>query len=234
MGQLVGRINESTTPDLKAGWFAEHHRAMAALAGVIVLPLLLISIIGALAAQDLGRLLRTVFGFLPLAGIFSATAVGFVVLGLAITDGMTSWVSQGASADATKAPGSSAELRALKPKTSYVVGSTHLNLTEGESVEKTTATRNRSSDDLRVDRIHDPWNSACRRRPLLHGLLIRVSKRPAISPCRRMPGSWRRRQRNRYGWTLLLQRRRGRGQRNWVLLRSSERVGPSKRRLPIY
>ena len=101
MGQLGGLIDESTTPDLKAGWFAEHYRAMVALAGVIVLPLLLLSIIGALAAQDLGRLLRTVFGFLPLAGIFSATAVGLVVLGLAITDGMTSWVSQGASADAT-------------------------------------------------------------------------------------------------------------------------------------
>jgi hypothetical protein len=101
MGQLGGLINESTTPDLKAGWFAEHYRAMVALAGVIVLPLLLLSIIGALVAQDLGRLLRTVFGCLPLAGIFSATAVGFVMLGLAITDGMTSWVSQGASADAT-------------------------------------------------------------------------------------------------------------------------------------
>jgi hypothetical protein len=101
MGQLGGLINDTTTPQLEAGWFAEHYRAMVGLAGVIVLPLLLLSIIGALVAQDLGRLLRTVFGFLPLAGIFAATAVGFVVLGLAVTDGMTSWVSQGAGADAT-------------------------------------------------------------------------------------------------------------------------------------
>ena len=101
MAQLGGLIDESTTPKLDAGWFAEHYRAMVALAGLIVLPLLLLSIMGALVAQDLGRLLRTVFGFLPLAGIFSATAVGFVVVGLAITDDMTAWVSQGAGADAT-------------------------------------------------------------------------------------------------------------------------------------
>jgi hypothetical protein len=101
MGQLGGLIGESTTPQLEAGWFSEHYRAMVALAGIIVLPLLLLSIIGALVAQDLGRLLRTVFGFLPLAGIFSATAVGFVVLGLTVTDGMTAWVSQGSGADAT-------------------------------------------------------------------------------------------------------------------------------------
>ena len=43
---------------------------MVGLAAVIVLPLLLLSIIGALVAQDLARLLRTVFGFLPLAGIY--------------------------------------------------------------------------------------------------------------------------------------------------------------------
>jgi hypothetical protein len=101
MGQLGGLIGGTTTPQLEAGWFAEHYRAMVGLAAVIVLPLLLLSIIGALVAQDLGRLLRTVFGFLPLAGIFAATAVGFVVLGLTITDGMTSWVTQGAGADAT-------------------------------------------------------------------------------------------------------------------------------------
>ncbi|MCA1846514.1 MAG: hypothetical protein LC792_25630 [Actinobacteria bacterium] len=100
MGQLGGLIGTSTTPQLEAGWFAEHYRAMVGLAGIIVLPLLLLSIIGALVAQDLGRLLRTVFGYLPLAGIFAAGAVGLVAIGLTITDGMTAWVTQGTGADA--------------------------------------------------------------------------------------------------------------------------------------
>lgn len=101
MGQLGGLIDRTTTPQLEAGWFTEHYRAMVGLAAIIVLPLLLLSIIGALVEQDLTRLLRTTFGYLPLAGIYAGTAVAFVALGLTITDQMTAWVTQGTSADAT-------------------------------------------------------------------------------------------------------------------------------------
>jgi hypothetical protein len=100
MNQLAGLIDRTTSPRLEAEWFASHYRTMVALAGVIVLPLLLASILGALVAQDAGRLLRTVFGHLPMAGIFATAAVGLVSMGLAITDGMTAWVSNGTGADA--------------------------------------------------------------------------------------------------------------------------------------
>jgi hypothetical protein len=100
MGQLAGVIDRTTTPKLEAEWFASHYRTMVALAGIIVLPLLLASILGAIVTQDAGRLIRTVFGHLPLAGIFAAAAVGLVSMGLAVTDGMTAWVSQGTGADA--------------------------------------------------------------------------------------------------------------------------------------
>jgi hypothetical protein len=100
MGQLAGIIDRTTTPKLEAEWFASHYRTMVALAGIIVLPLLLASILGAIVTQDAGRLVRTVFGHLPLAGIFAAAAVGLVSMGLAVTDAMTAWVSQGTGADA--------------------------------------------------------------------------------------------------------------------------------------
>jgi hypothetical protein len=101
MNELSGIIDRTTSPKLEAEWFASHYRTMVALAAVMVLPLLLLSILGAVVTQDLSRLLRTVFGFLPLAGIFAGAAVALVSVALTVTDGMTSWVSQGAGADAS-------------------------------------------------------------------------------------------------------------------------------------
>jgi hypothetical protein len=100
LGWLGNLVDGTTTPHLEAEWFRAHYRAMVALAGLVVLPLLISSILGAVVHQDPGRLVRTVFGYLPMAGIFTAGAVSLVILGLKITDDLSSWVGAGTGAAA--------------------------------------------------------------------------------------------------------------------------------------
>jgi hypothetical protein len=98
--RLGGAVEATTTPHLDAGWFQTHYRAMVGLAGLLVFPFVLSSLLGAIVRQDFGRLIRTVFGYLPLAGILTAGAVSLVVGGLALTDSLSSWVGAGTGADA--------------------------------------------------------------------------------------------------------------------------------------
>src|SRR5581483_11052147 len=100
LGWLGNLVDGTTTPHLEAEWFRSHYRAMVALAGLVVLPLLISSILGAIVHQDPGRLIRTVFGYLPMAGIFTAGAVSLVILGLKITDDLSAWVGAGSGAAA--------------------------------------------------------------------------------------------------------------------------------------
>jgi hypothetical protein len=106
--QLGGLLDSSTAPQIDQDWFASHYRTMAAMAAVVALPLLLVSLIGALLHQDGGRLVRTVFGQLPLAGILTGAGIALVGLGLAATDAMTAWVTQGAGGNASEILGRSA------------------------------------------------------------------------------------------------------------------------------
>lgn len=102
LGWLGNFVEGTTTPRLEAEWFRSHYRAMVALAGLLVLPLLVSSILGAVVHQDPGRLIRTVFGYLPMAGILTAGAVSLVILGLRITDDLSSWVGAGTGAEASE------------------------------------------------------------------------------------------------------------------------------------
>jgi hypothetical protein len=108
INQLGGLLDSSTAPQIDREWFTAHYRTMAAMAAVVALPLLLVSLIGALLHQDGGRLIRTVFGQLPLAGILTGAGIALVSLGLAATDAMTGWVTQGAGGNASAILGRSA------------------------------------------------------------------------------------------------------------------------------
>ncbi|MEW6155204.1 MAG: hypothetical protein AB1673_14650, partial [Actinomycetota bacterium] len=100
LGQAGGLIDETTAPKLEADWFRQHYRTMASLAAVLLIPLLIMSVMGAVIHQDGGRLLRMVLGKLPMATLGTGAGVAVVVALLAISDEMSVYVSQGAGANA--------------------------------------------------------------------------------------------------------------------------------------
>jgi len=99
LGQIGGVLSATTAIDLGAPWFRAHYATMAALAGVVIVPLLLLGILQALYRQSTSLLLRTVLVNVPLAVLLTAVAVTLVQMGLAVTDSLCAAVSQGAGLD---------------------------------------------------------------------------------------------------------------------------------------
>jgi len=99
LGQIGGVLSATTSIDLGAPWFRAHYATMAALAGVVVLPLLLLGVLQALYRQSASMLLRTVLVHVPLAVLLTAVAVSLVQVGLAVTDSLCAALSQGAGLD---------------------------------------------------------------------------------------------------------------------------------------
>jgi len=100
LDQIGGVLSASTAIDLGAPWFRAHYATMAALAGVVIVPLLLLGVLQALYRQSASLLLRSVVVNVPLAVLLSAVAVTLVQIGLAVTDSMCAAVSGGAGVDA--------------------------------------------------------------------------------------------------------------------------------------
>ena len=103
LGQIGGVLTSTTSVDLGAGWFVGHYRAMAALAAVVLLPLLLLSVVQAVYRQSAAVLVRVVAVQLPLALLLTGAAVQLVQLSLAATDALGTSVSAGAGVDVQKA-----------------------------------------------------------------------------------------------------------------------------------
>ena len=99
LGQVGRVLSSSTSIDLGAPWFQTHYATMAALSGVVILPLLLLGVLQALYRQSASLLLRSVLVHVPLAVLLTAVAVALVQLGLAVTDSMCAVVSGGSGAD---------------------------------------------------------------------------------------------------------------------------------------
>jgi len=99
LGQIGGVLAGSTAVDLGAPWFVAHYETMAALAGVVVLPLLLLGIVQAVYRQSASMLLRSVLVNVPLALLLTAVAVSLVQLALAVTDELSAAVARGAGLD---------------------------------------------------------------------------------------------------------------------------------------
>ncbi len=99
LGQIGGVLAASTSVELGAPWFVAHYETMAALAGVVVLPLLLLGIVQAVYRQNASLLVRSVLVNVPLALLLTALAVSLVQFGLAVTDEMSAAVAQGAGLD---------------------------------------------------------------------------------------------------------------------------------------
>jgi hypothetical protein len=100
LDQIGAVLNQSTSIDLGASWFTAHYETMAGLAGVVVVPLLLLGIIQSIYRQNATLLVRSVVVNVPLAILLTAVAVKLVQLGLAVTDAMSGAVANGAGLDA--------------------------------------------------------------------------------------------------------------------------------------
>jgi hypothetical protein len=72
---------------------------MTALAGVVILPMLLASTLQAVMRQNPGQLIRTFLVQLPLALLLAVVAIQIVILSLSATDAMSDAVAGGTSAD---------------------------------------------------------------------------------------------------------------------------------------
>ncbi len=99
LSQIGTILGGTTSIDLGAGWFTAHYQTMAALAGVLIVPLLLLGIMQSIYRQSVSALLRSVLVQVPLALLLTAVAVKLVELGLAVTDAASDAVAQGAGLD---------------------------------------------------------------------------------------------------------------------------------------
>ena len=71
LAQIGTVLSSTTTVDVGASWFRSHYATMTWLAGLVVLPLLLVSTLQAIVRQDPGQLVRTFVFRLPLALLLS-------------------------------------------------------------------------------------------------------------------------------------------------------------------
>jgi len=99
LNQIGDVLSATTTVDLGASWFRTHYGQMTALAGVVILPMLLASTLQAVVRQNPGQLIRTYLLQLPLALLLAVVAIQIVILSLSATDAMSDAVAGGTNAD---------------------------------------------------------------------------------------------------------------------------------------
>jgi hypothetical protein len=92
-------LSATTSVDVGAHWFTAHFSLMAGVAGVVVLPMVLLAVVQAVYRQSAGMLLRSLFVHLPLAALLTLAALQLVQMGLEITDGLSATVASGTGAD---------------------------------------------------------------------------------------------------------------------------------------
>jgi hypothetical protein len=99
LAQVGSVLSDTTGIDLGASWFTSHYLEMAALCGVVIVPLMLLGVMQSLYRQNASQLIRSVVVNVPLAILLTAVAVKLVQLGLAVTDAMSQAVAQGSGLD---------------------------------------------------------------------------------------------------------------------------------------
>ncbi len=99
LGQIGDVLVSTTTIDTGATWFRTHYSQMTALAGVVILPLLLVSTLQAVLRQNPGQLVRAFLVQLPLALLLAVVAIQIVILSLSATDAMSTAIAGGTAGD---------------------------------------------------------------------------------------------------------------------------------------
>jgi hypothetical protein len=102
--EKVGSLLQGTTsPDVaNADWFTSQYRVMLALAVLIALPILLVSVAQSIVRADGMQAIRSAFVFLPLAAILSAVGPALAQMLINISDWMSGILGGNAAADAQK------------------------------------------------------------------------------------------------------------------------------------
>jgi hypothetical protein len=96
-------IHGTTSPDVvNADWFASQYRVMLALAVVIALPILLVSVAQSIVRADGMQAIRSAFVFLPLAAILSAVGPALTQMLINVSDWMSAALGGNAAGDAQK------------------------------------------------------------------------------------------------------------------------------------
>ena len=93
LGQVGQALDATTEVQLKGAWFSSHVVSMGELAGVLVLPLVLLAAGQAVVRQDPSLLVRVVVVQLPLAALLSAAAIELVQLSLDWVDQASHWIA---------------------------------------------------------------------------------------------------------------------------------------------
>jgi hypothetical protein len=101
-GKVGGLIEKTTSPDLTAGWFEGQYDTMVAVAGALALLMLMLAVIQSVIHQDVGLLVRSAFGYLPMAFILAGVAIAGTGLLVAITDDISAAVVSGLGTDQSK------------------------------------------------------------------------------------------------------------------------------------
>ena len=91
---VAGLIDGVVEPRLDSSWFLAHVQDMAAIAALLVVPLVVGAMFSAIVRQDAGMLARTVCLHLPVAGILTALSVVLVQLALSVTDDLCEMITQ--------------------------------------------------------------------------------------------------------------------------------------------
>jgi hypothetical protein len=94
-GKVGGLIEKTTSPDLTASWFEGQYGTMVGVAGALALLMLMLAVIQSVIRQDAGLLVRSAFGYLPMAFVLAGVAIAGTGLLVAITDDISRAVVSG-------------------------------------------------------------------------------------------------------------------------------------------
>ncbi len=97
-GKVGDLVQQTTSPDLTANWFEGEYGTMLAVAGALALLMLMLAVIQSLIRQDMSMLVRSAFGYLPMAFILAAVAVAGAGLLIRVTDDISATVVSGLGA----------------------------------------------------------------------------------------------------------------------------------------
>jgi hypothetical protein len=102
LDKVARLINGTTSPTVDSGWFVSQYRIMLALAVILALPFLLVSVAQSVVRADGMQAIRSAFVYLPIAAIFSAVAPAIAQILIGASDWMSSAVGHDAAQNADK------------------------------------------------------------------------------------------------------------------------------------
>ena len=97
-GKVGDLVQQTTSPNLTASWFEGEYGTMLAVAGALALLMLMLAVIQSIIRQDISMLVRSAFGYLPMAFILAGVAIAGATLLIGITDDISATVVSGLGA----------------------------------------------------------------------------------------------------------------------------------------